>query len=69
MKLLIEDLGPIKNNKQIIDLSKKFYVFVGANNSGKTYVSQLFWTIFNEDIIAEFARDTDFEEIERGDKK
>ena len=64
VKLLIENLGPIKNNKQTIDLSKKFYVFVGANNSGKTYVSQLLWTIFNGDIIKEFARDGEFEEID-----
>ena len=64
MKLLIKDLGPIKNNKQTIDLSKKLYVFVGANNSGKTYVSQLLWTVFNEDIIYEFARETEFEEID-----
>jgi len=63
MKLLIENLGPIKNNTQTIDLSKKFYVFVGANNSGKTYVSQLLWTIFNEDIIKEFADSVEFKEI------
>ena len=64
MKLLIENLGPIKNNKQTIDLSKKFYVFVGANNSGKTYVSQLLWTIFNEDLIIDFANYVEFEEID-----
>ena len=64
MKLLIENLGPIKNNTQTIDLSKKFYVFVGANNSGKTYVSQLLWTIFNEDLIIDFANYVEFEEID-----
>ena len=30
-----------------IDLSKKFTIFVGKNNSGKTYVSQLIWAINN----------------------
>ncbi|MEG3438231.1 AAA family ATPase [Pannus brasiliensis CCIBt3594] len=56
MELLIENLGPIKNNTQTIDLTKKFYVFVGYNNSGKTYVSQLLWTIFNQDNIRKFSR-------------
>ncbi|MDM3863196.1 MAG: AAA family ATPase, partial [Aphanizomenon gracile PMC644.10] len=56
MKLIIKNLGPIKNNTQAIDLSKDFFVFVGQNNSGKSYVSQLLWAIFNEDIIHKFAR-------------
>ena len=56
MKLIIKNLGPIKNNTQAIDLSKDFFVFVGRNNSGKSYVSQLLWAIFNEDIIHKFAR-------------
>ena len=56
MKLIIKNLGPIKNNTQAIDLSKDFFVFVGQNNSGKSYVAQLLWAIFNEDIIHKFAR-------------
>ncbi len=56
MKLIIKNLGPIKNNTQAIDLSKDFFVFVGRNNSGKSYVAQLLWAIFNEDIIYKFAR-------------
>ncbi len=55
MKLTVNNLGPIKNNTQSIDLSKKFYIFVGLNNSGKTYISQLLWTIFNPTIIYKFA--------------
>ncbi len=55
MEILIKNLGSIRNNKQTIDLSKKLYVFVGNNNSGKTYVSQLIWTIVNEEIHQKFA--------------
>ncbi len=44
MKLKIHNLGPIKKGE--IDLDKKVYVFVGYNNSGKTYVSQLLWALF-----------------------
>jgi len=51
MKLLINNLGSIRNNNQAIDLTKKFYTFIGYNNSGKTLVSQLLWTIFNHDNI------------------
>ena len=55
MKILIQNLGSIKNNKQVIDLNKNFYVFVGDNNSGKTYVSQLLWTVFNAEVIQKFS--------------
>lgn len=63
MKLLIKNLGPIKNNTQEIDLSKRFYVFVGVNNSGKTYVSQLLWTIFNDTTIHRFAESQFYKEL------
>lgn len=56
MKLIIKNLGSIKNNSQAIDLAKDFFVFVGRNNSGKSYVAQLLWTIFNEDVIEKFAK-------------
>lgn len=61
MKILIKNLGSIKNNKQVIDLSKKLYVFVGNNNSGKTYVSQLIWTISNHEIQEEFSEQVDID--------
>lgn len=44
MTLTINEFMPI-SQKSEIDLSKKFTVFVGKNNSGKTYVSQLIWAI------------------------
>jgi len=53
MQLIIQNLGSIEIGE--IDLSKKFYVFVGYNNSGKTYVSQLLWAIFNEQSIKKFS--------------
>lgn len=43
MKLKIKNFGPIKKGE--IDLSKRFYVFVGYNNSGKTYMAQLMWML------------------------
>jgi AAA15 family ATPase/GTPase len=54
MQLIIQNFGPIKQGK--IDLTKKFYVFVGYNNTGKTYVSQLLWSIFNEETIFSFSK-------------
>lgn len=39
MKLIVENLGPIEYAE--IDLNKKFYCFVGYNNSGKTYLASL----------------------------
>ncbi len=63
MKLLVKNFGPIRNNTQTIDLSKKFYVFVGHNNSGKTYLSQLLWAVFNQDIINKFSRSVSLEKF------
>jgi predicted ATPase len=56
MELLIKNLESIRNNNQAIDLTKKFYTFIGYNNSGKTLVSQLLWTIFNHDNIRKFSK-------------
>ncbi len=56
MELIIKNLGPIKGNQQSIDLSKKFFIFLGYNNSGKTYVSQLLWAIFNQDKLIQFIK-------------
>ncbi|MEN8216282.1 MAG: AAA family ATPase [Pseudomonadota bacterium] len=53
MQLIIQNFGPIKQGE--IDLTKKFYVFVGYNNTGKTYVSQLLWSIFNEKTLKNFS--------------
>jgi hypothetical protein len=58
MELIIQNLGPIKGNQQSIDLSKNFFIFLGYNNSGKTYVSQLLWTIFNQDKHIKFIQST-----------
>ena len=58
MELVIKNLGPIKGNQQSINLSKKFFIFLGYNNSGKTYVSQLLWTIFNQDKHIKFIKST-----------
>ncbi len=52
MKLIVENFGPIKKGE--IDLNKKFYAFVGYNNTGKTYMSQLLWGIFNYDNTLEY---------------
>ncbi len=47
MKLKVKNLGPIRQGE--IDLDKRFYVFVGYNNSGKTYMSQLLWCLIDKD--------------------
>jgi len=50
MKLIINKFPPITQRCEI-DLSKKLTLFVGQNNSGKTYLSQLIWGIFNDKYI------------------
>ncbi|OQY50754.1 MAG: hypothetical protein DRR08_02370 [Candidatus Parabeggiatoa sp. nov. 2] len=52
IQLISQNFGPIKTGK--IDLSKRFYIFVGYNNSGKTYVSQLLWSLFSKETIEKF---------------
>ena len=52
MILTIKNLGPIKTGQ--IDLSKSFYLFVGYNNSGKTYMAQLLWGLFEEEYMFRF---------------
>lgn len=51
MKLHIKNLGPIK--EATIDLSKRFYTFVGYNNTGKTYLANLLYCVFNPDSYAD----------------
>lgn len=45
MEIAVKNFGPIKSGS--IDLSKRFYVFVGHNNSGKTYMANLVWSACN----------------------
>ena len=52
MKLRVKNLGPIRQGE--IDLDKRFYVFVGYNNSGKTYMSQLLWSLVDKDTREAF---------------
>ncbi|MFK7904558.1 MAG: AAA family ATPase [Chitinophagales bacterium] len=50
MKLVVQNFGPIRSGE--IDLSKRFYVFVGKNNSGKTYMAHLMWALFHTEYRA-----------------
>lgn len=61
MKLKIENFGPIKKGE--IDLSKRFYLLVGYNNTGKTYLSKLLFHVFNQDTIDSFIKSEYYEEI------
>ena len=53
MKLVVKNYGAIKEGT--IDLSKKFYLFVGYNNTGKTYLTKLIYEIFNPDTLNDFS--------------
>jgi hypothetical protein len=66
MQLIIQNFGPIKKGE--IDLSKKVYIFVGYNNSGKTYLSQLLWSLFHNKTIERFANATTLLELNLEDK-
>ena len=57
MILKIKNLGPIKKAK--VDMGKSILFFVGYNNSGKTYLSQLIWAIYNENFHSRFAEECD----------
>ena len=61
MILNIKNLGPIKKAK--VDISKNILFFVGYNNSGKTYLSQLIWGIFNEYFFEKFVQEVDVDSI------
>ncbi|MFK5977212.1 MAG: AAA family ATPase [Sulfurovum sp.] len=50
MKLIIHKFPPITQRCEI-DLSKKLTLFVGHNNSGKTYISQLIWGLEKTKIL------------------
>ncbi|MGB0931521.1 MAG: AAA family ATPase, partial [Chitinophagales bacterium] len=62
MKLQVQNLGPIQFGE--IDLSKRFYVFVGYNNSGKTYMGQLLWSIFNLESLNSLKKNVDLSKYE-----
>jgi AAA15 family ATPase/GTPase len=66
MQLIIQNFGPIQKGE--IDLSKKVYIFVGYNNSGKTYLSQLLWSLFHNKTIERFANATTLLELNLEDK-
>ncbi|MDO7877234.1 AAA family ATPase [Hymenobacter sp. ASUV-10] len=44
MNVILNRIGPIA--KANISLDKRFYVFVGYNNSGKTYASYALWSLY-----------------------
>lgn len=48
MKLKIKNFGPLTKGGTI-DLDKRFYVFVGKNGSGKTYLANLMYEMFGYD--------------------
>lgn len=52
MKIAIKDLGPIKHAE--IDISKRFYLFFGHNNTGKTYLSKAMFLLFRGQTMREF---------------
>ena len=52
MKLIVKNFGAIKES--VIDLSKRYYFFVGYNNTGKTYLAKLVYDIFNSSTLHEF---------------
>jgi len=64
MRLIIKKFPPIKERCEI-DISKKMILFVGLNNSGKTYISQLIWGIHNY-FIGRY-RDLNIESIDLQD--
>ncbi len=67
MKLVVKNLGAIKKKSEI-DLTKRFYTFVGYNNSGKTYISQVIWYLFRQFYLdffptAKFFPNTNLDEL------
>jgi len=58
MKLVVKNLGAIK--EATIDLAKRYYFFVGYNNTGKTYLAKLIYDIFNHNTLEEFSRQANY---------
>lgn len=63
MILKIKNLGPLK--KAEVDISKNILFFVGFNNSGKTYLSQVIWAIYNETFYSEFIKTVNVNKISK----
>lgn len=63
MKLKINNLGPIKKGE--IPLNSDLLFFVGFNNSGKSYATQLIWAIYNENFRNNFLDELNFNKITR----
>ncbi len=61
MKLIVKNLGAIKEGT--IDLSKKVYLFVGYNNSGKTYMSKLIFKIFRKETVNKFLKSKEYQDL------
>jgi hypothetical protein len=61
MKLIVKNLGAIKEGT--IDLSKKVYLFVGYNNSGKTYMSKLIFKIFRRETLNKFLKSKEYQDL------
>lgn len=73
MYLVVNNFGPIREAK--IDLNKKFYLFMGENNSGKTYLTKLLYVIFDKKVVNDFSESkyntlsiTDESEIDLNDE-
>ncbi len=45
MKISVKNLGPIKSGT--VNLNERFTVFVGYNNSGKTYMANVIWSFYH----------------------
>lgn len=54
MKLVIKNLGSLQHAE--IDLSKRFYLFTGYNNTGKTYVTKLLYALFQKETLSNFSK-------------
>jgi ABC-type transport system involved in cytochrome c biogenesis ATPase subunit len=63
MILKIKNLGPLKKGE--VNISKNILFFVGFNNSGKTYLTQLIWGIYNEAFYREFIQGINVNKISR----
>jgi predicted ATPase len=48
MNILLKNIGPIRKAEFALD--KRFYTFVGYNNSGKTYTSYILWALYSDSI-------------------
>jgi predicted ATPase len=60
MKIEVKNFGKIKKGQ--IDLDKKVTVFVGYNNSGKTYMSQLLWSLNSLEYLTKYSLKNYFNE-------